>query len=198
MKDHDSIQIQDCIDRFRGGQIDAFTELIHTVRSPVFSFILRLTGHRQTAEDVFQDTVVRVWKTLHTYKPSRSFMTWILTIAYHVAIDERRRRRPGQLMYSSRLPEPVAQEDSERALEQREQEQTLLRAVGQLPEHQRTVFLLRMHTDMTFKEIAAEMEQPLNTVLSHMNYAVRTLQNRFNPNRKSRNKAHKPCKRNNV
>ncbi len=198
MNTHDSKQIQECIDRIQDGQIDAFADLIHAVRSPLFSFILRLTGHRQTAEDVFQDTVVRVWKKMHTYNPSRPFMTWILTIAHHVAMDERRRRRPGQLVYTSRLPEPAAREDSERALERREQEQTLLQAVEGLPEHQRTVFLLRMHTDMTFKEIAVEMEQPLNTVLSHMNYAVRTLQNRLNPGWQSRNKAHKPCKRKNV
>jgi len=167
------------IRRFQGGDPQAFEKLVRKHQRPLFTFLCRLVGNRESAEDLFQDTFVRVLEALPAYVDDGRFVRWLFRIANHLAIDHVRRQ---QRRHREVLNEEVylsgaagkaqsVESDVERLELTRLVERLLLR----LPEKQRQVFLLRLQAQLSFKEIADLLDEPLNTVLSHMHYAVTKL-----------------------
>jgi len=76
--------------RVQQGDRDAFRTLYAEWRAPLFHFLLRRTGSRELAEECYQDTWARVWKSAHTYDPRRAFKSWLFTIAANVGHDAKR------------------------------------------------------------------------------------------------------------
>ncbi|MBN1542402.1 sigma-70 family RNA polymerase sigma factor [candidate division KSB1 bacterium] len=169
----------DWIVKCRNGDADAFARLVQPYRRPLFAFLLRLCGDRALAEDALQETLIKIWTRIGTFKLGNRFSSWVMQIAYRTAVDQKRRRKDGRLFYSDVLPEWQSPDDPTRRLELDERRRYMHRALEELPENQRQVFLLRLDGELTFKEIAALLGQPLNTVLSRMNQAVKKLQKRM-------------------
>ena len=126
-----------------------------------------------TAEDHFQETLIRVWNGFKTYNEQNKFSSWLFSIAHNVAIDM---LRSSSLKVVSQPLETAIRDsngdDPHNAFIKKETTDLVMSAVNELSEKQKEVFLLRQHSGMTFKEIARETNQPLNTVLGHMHYAV--------------------------
>ncbi len=150
--------------------------LIELYRIRLFRYLLSLTCHRETAEEVFQDTWVRVLERGHQYNHKWKFEAWLFTIARNLVIDLQRRRQPrlidllggdgheekaleieasGQ---ASALDEVARQEEGER----------VSAAMAGLPANYREVLTLRFHEDMTLEEIAEVVQAPLPTVKSRL------------------------------
>lgn len=167
------------IQQFQNGEVKAFEVLVRKYQRPLFTFLLRLVGNRQSAEDLFQDTFLRVLDALPKYKESGRFTGWLFSIANNLAIDLLRRRRVQRGYFLDSEQELAMSIDDENTadavVEKAEMLQKVEAALQQLPEKQRQIFLLRQHSDMSFKEIAELLGEPLNTVLSHMHYAVMKL-----------------------
>ena len=126
-----------------------------------------------TAEDLFQETLIRVWKGLKTYNDQNKFPSWLFSIAHNVAIDLL--RSPVSKITDHSLESAIAITNGENPLNTlvaKETGELVMMAVNELSEKQKQVFLLRQHSGMTFKEIAVATNQSLNTVLGHMHYAV--------------------------
>ena len=164
--------VQNC----RDGDTTAFSKLINIYRKRLFTYLLRLTRDRMTAEDLFQETLIRVWKGIKNYSDQQKFSSWLFTIAHHVAIDEIRTKKVrgifAQLNEDYEMSSKVTPHSE---LVAAETKLALEKVVEALPENQKRVFLLRQHSGMPFKDIALVMNQPLNTVLSQMHYAVKKL-----------------------
>jgi RNA polymerase sigma-70 factor (ECF subfamily) len=168
--------------RFQGGDVRAFEELVRRHRTPVFSFLLRLTGDRGRAEDLCQETFLRVVRASAEWEPRALFRTWLYAVARNQATDEARRQ-------AFRRAEPLdtpgrAAEASEDPLPDRAAEGALLRpkleaALAALPAEQREVFLLREHAGLRFHEIAEVTGAAENTVKSRMRYALEALRGRL-------------------
>jgi RNA polymerase sigma-70 factor, ECF subfamily len=160
------------IERFRRGEAEAFTDLVRPWHHRLAAYLARMCGDPGHAEDLAQETLVRVWRGLRGYDDRQRFGAWLFTIAHHVTVDHVRRR--------AREPDAVAVSDADlpcrtdpaNALIARELGQRLADAVAQLPEKQRRVFLLRQHGTLKFREIAELTGEPLSTVLGHMSYAT--------------------------
>jgi len=164
--------VQKCID----GDTVAFSKLINNYRTRLFTYLLRLTRDRMTAEDLFQETLIRVWKGIKIYKEHQKFSSWLFTIAHNVAIDELRTKKLREMTFPiDEGIETTAGITPHTELVALETRLSLERVVDALPENQKRVFLLRQHSNMPFKEIASVLNQPLNTVLGHMHYAVKKL-----------------------
>ena len=163
------------IERFRRGDADAFADLVGPWHGRLAGYLARMCGNGANADDLLQETRIRIWRGLRTYDDRKRFGSWLFTIAHHVTIDHLRRcaRAPAEL---SELPEIGSSTDPSSDLMARELEQVLADAVDKLPEKQRRVFLLRQHGTLKFREIAELTGEPLSTVLGHMSYATAKLQ----------------------
>jgi RNA polymerase sigma-70 factor (ECF subfamily) len=177
--------------RYQGGDRSAFASLVKRHKVPVFNFILRQVRIGAVAEDLTQDVFVRVVQSAADFRHSARFSTWIYTIARNICIDQLRkqalRRHP-----SLDQPSPSEGEDGptlgERLADQHpsasvdraaiggEVGTNIQRAVEDLPEDQREVFLLREVGNVPFKDIAVMIGVPENTVKSRMRYALERLQ----------------------
>jgi RNA polymerase sigma-70 factor (ECF subfamily) len=157
--------------------------LIEQYHYRLFRYLLMLTGSREEAEDLFQETWIRVLEKGHQYKPRWKFETWLFTIARHLAIDFRRRRQPQSLdallqpMGTSR-PLELEDTDSSSAFQQAfqgEEAASVATALRHLPPSYREVLTLRFHEDLGLEEIAWVVDAPLSTVKSRLYRGLATL-----------------------
>ena len=153
--------------RVAGDDIAAFDTLLLRHQATVYRFSLRLTGDTTLAEDLTQETFLRVWRARRGYRPTAAFQTWLLTIARHLALDEAKRRRvPTERLIEGRASDDVAQAVTARALEH-----ALEDAIACLPTDLREVVLLRDMSGLQYDEIAQVIGCPVGTVKSRLNAA---------------------------
>ena len=183
MNDRDTTELTDAqlLNRFRNGDNSAFDRIVDRYRKPLFTYLIRFVGVHQVAEDIFQDTFLKVLRGLYNYREQSRFSNWLFGIAHHLAIDFLRREKRHQKIFSTN--EVDKGNDSyletnqlpDRKIEQKELKRILNDAINKLSDEQKEVFLLREHSDLTFKEIAELLNRPLNTVLAQMRYAMLNL-----------------------
>ncbi len=178
---------EDLMVRYQRGEVRGFEILLGRHRKAVFNFILRYVGDKETAEDLLQETFMRVIKGADAYKRQAKFTTWLYTIARNLCVDQTRRRKHRK---HASLDAPMAADDdsgtlldvipsnemaSDRKSVNKQLYQRLQGAIGALSEDQREVFLMREFLDMPFKQIADVVGVPENTVKSRMRYALEKL-----------------------
>jgi RNA polymerase sigma-70 factor (ECF subfamily) len=177
---------------FKSGDARAFRVLVQRHRGPVFNFILRYTGHKARAEDLLQETWLKVVRSSAEYEPKARFTTWVYTIARNLCVDSARKetyRQADSLDAPARgdeegksMGESIGDDASqgpERAAHNARLRPKLTRALASLPEEQREVFLLREYHGISFKEIAEVTGVNENTVKSRMRYALEGLRKRL-------------------
>ncbi len=177
---------------FKSGDARAFRVLVQRHRGPVFNFILRYTGHRARAEDVLQETWLKVVRSSGEYEPKARFTTWVYTIARNLCVDSARKetyRQTDSLDAPSRAGEdapPVGDTvgdegalSPDRGAQNAQLRPMLQKAITALPEEQREVFLLREYHGVSFKEIADVTGVNENTVKSRMRYALEGLRKKL-------------------
>lgn len=163
------------LSRARDGDERAFAELVTPYRVPLFTLLLRELRDRTDAEDVMQEVLFLTWRGLPRYEDRGRFGAWLFTIAFRALATHRRASGRTWTGASETQPEPASLTTPDSELEAAELSEQLLSTIGDLPEKQRRVFLLRQSAGLTFAEIAELMHEPLNTVLSHMNYAMQKI-----------------------
>jgi RNA polymerase sigma-70 factor (ECF subfamily) len=168
--------------RFQGGDARAFEVLVRRHRTPLFSFLLRLTGDRARAEDLCQETLLKVVRAAEGWAPRARFQTWLYAIARNQAVDEARRQafRRAEPLDAPGRPEAASEDPApDRAADGALLRPRLEAALAALPEEQREVFLLREYAGLRFHEIAEVTGTPENTVKSRMRYALEALRARL-------------------
>ncbi|MBZ5542658.1 MAG: RNA polymerase sigma factor [Acidobacteriia bacterium] len=155
--------------------------LIERYHYRLFRYLICLTGRRETAEDPFQETWVRVLERGRQYDGESKFEAWLFAIARHLVIDLQRRRQPrflDLLDAESDGQPPVIVQDQPSALEfivQRETSDRVGAAMGGLPASYREVLVLRFQEEMALEEIAAVVSAPLSTVKSRLYRGLETM-----------------------
>ena len=163
----------------QAGRPEAFERLVRDYGDRIYRFVKRLAGERP-AEDLTQEVLIRVHRSIGTYRPEGRFESWLFTIANNLCIDHARRRRPEAPLSdldADLAPERFAAPSRGplEAMEEEERRKALLHAVDRLPFEQRQVFLLREEAGLSFREIAEMTGCPLNTALGRMHYAMEAL-----------------------
>lgn len=164
------------------GEVSAMDCLVGRYRQALFSWFLGMTGSRADAEDLFQDLWVRVIRNAGRFE-NVSFRAWMWQIARNLLIDFRRKKKPDVSLDAVEdeddhplLDQLVSTEKGPaEGLEQADLARRAMRAVGQLPEVQREIFLMRVQGDLSFNEIAETLKIPLNTALGRMHDATTKL-----------------------
>jgi len=166
---------------YRGGQVAALEELVQRHRGPLYGFILKMTEGRDDADDIFQEVWFKAIRKIRLYRHG-NFRGWLVRIAHNVIIDRARRRKPEFSLDAEReegrpLEEkvPAGDPDPGERAEAAELGARISSAVDLLPVEQREVFLMRVHAQLSFKEIAAIQKVSINTALARMQYALARL-----------------------
>lgn len=178
--------------RYQQGDRASFTLLVRRHQGALFNFALRQVRIPQVAEDIVQESFVRVVQKAADFKHEARFTTWVYTITRNLCIDHLRKRalrkhpslddtqsrRQGEEGEGPTLGERVADPRAsvEREATGTELKERILRAVDTLPDEQREVFLMREMSNLPFQEIAEITGVPENTVKSRMRYALERLQ----------------------
>ncbi len=163
----------DLIRRCLAGDQRACRDLVQRYQRPVFSVLMRVVRSPQDAEDLTQETFVRMFRALDRYDIERPFTAWLFTIATRLGIDHLRRRRVKTV--SLTVSEPGSTEERTLDVEDTrlrpdevavhaEEETWASELIQSLPEHYRIVVLLRHQQDLSYEEIAEALGVPLGTV----------------------------------
>lgn len=165
---------------------DLVSRLIEEYGGRLSRYLLLLTGNRSVAEDIFQETWVRVLERGYQYKGTFGFQAWLLSIARHLVIDQSRQKRTLSLedLGSDEQPFDAVAESAVSPLERlcREERQRRIDSqVRHLPPTHRKVLLHRVDDEMLLAEIAETMAVPLSTVKGRLYRAMATLQARLHP-----------------
>ncbi len=166
------------------GREAAFRELVRRYERPVFSLIYRMVRDRETAEDLAQDTFVKVLNHIDRYRPEFKFSSWVFKIANNVAIDHLRRRQLDTVSIEGSPHAATAAEAEASALdvrsrgespleeiESRELGTAIERAIARLRPEYRACILLRHVEGRSYEEIAATLDLPLGTVKTYIHRA---------------------------
>lgn len=179
------------ISSFRGGDEQAFTQLVRRYEKRLYNYLLRFLGQASWAEDVFQETFLQVHISAGSFDTRRRFQAWLYTIATNKARDYLRshaRRHTVQLTSiddqtgSNQLWDQLLAENTTAAdiLDLKEQKEIVRRAVAQLPDHLRQILILGYFERLSYKEMAEVLDIPLGTVKSRLHAAVAHFSQRYN------------------
>jgi RNA polymerase sigma-70 factor, ECF subfamily len=167
--------------RLRNGDPQAIATLMARYQHRLFRYLLRMVSETGTAEDLFQQTWLRIIERTRSYDAQRSFEGWLFAVAHNLAIDYLRRRKPESL--DEALPSGETQSDkihsiNPGALEQlltRERSGIVLEAVSELHVSFREVITLRFEEEMKLEEIANVLSLPVGTVKTRLHRGLRAL-----------------------
>jgi len=167
------------------GDQEAFAEIVYSFTDAVYNLCYRMLSNREEAEDAAQETFIRAHRALSSYDPSRSFKTWLLSIASNHCIDRIRKRR---VQYLS-LDDPIASEATlslssdeptpEEATLDRERERLIGRLMNELPGEYRAAVVLRYWYDYSYQEIAEALSTTESAIKSRLFRARQMLADRL-------------------
>ena len=164
------------------GSDEAFTNLVETYQKPIYNLCYRMVGEPEEAEDAAQETFLRAYQNLHRYDPSRSFGTWILSIAAHYCIDRLRKRK--FLMFSMdaenedgssfELPDPDSPNPEAEFMTKEERDRLHL-MLKDLDATDRAAVIMRYWYDFSEVEIAKSLKLTVSAVKSRLHRSRRAL-----------------------
>jgi RNA polymerase sigma-70 factor (ECF subfamily) len=166
------------------GREDAFRELVRRYERPVFSLIFRMVRDTATAEDLAQDSFIKVLNNIDKYRPEFKLSSWLFKIANNVTIDHLRRRQLDTIsmdgsphastaadVESTRFDVASSDENALDELESKEVGSAIERAIATLRPEYRSCILLRHVEGRSYEEIAATLDLPLGTVKTYIHRA---------------------------
>lgn len=174
------------LQRARKRDPQALSALVNAYASRIFGLLYRLTGSRDAAEDLLQETFLRVVRTIGEYEEAGKFEAWLFRIAANLARDRARRGRrrgvmaaleggsPGDEPSEIGLPDQSLDEPS-LSLIRRESGERLNAGLEELSDTDREIILLRHFSELSFKEIADLLKIPLGTALARAHRALAKL-----------------------
>ncbi len=181
-------QEEELLRRCARGDAAAYRELVERLEKPLINFICRFVGERHAAEDLFQETFVRVIRGLGEFRPDASLTTWIHTIARNLALDylkARRRHREvpldhpaaeerGRVLHFKDVLRSAGPAPAGRA-EETEAERRVVEALGDLTPAKREALALRVYAGLPYAEIARIVRAPVGTIKFRVHEAMQDL-----------------------
>ncbi len=167
------------VNAYINGNENALSELITRHKQRIYSFIYSKVFDRDVSEDIFQDTFIKVIRTLKKggYNEEGKFLPWVMRIAHNLVIDHFRK--------NNRMPKFESHDDfnifsvlsdgdlnMEKQMIKFQVEDDLRRLIQELPEDQKEVLVMRIYREMSFKEISEQTGVSINTALGRMRYAL--------------------------
>jgi RNA polymerase sigma-70 factor (ECF subfamily) len=155
------------------GNSEAFSKLVETCQSPVYNLCYRMLNDPYEAEDAAQETFLRAFNNLRHYDESRSFSTWLLSIAAHYCIDQIRKRRMNLLSLDDAvyLDPPDTAPGPEKALSTGEEQKRVRLLLEKLSPQDRAAVIMLYWYDLSYEEIAEALSMSVSAVKSRLHRA---------------------------
>lgn len=184
-----SISDKELVQRYIRGDEVALERLLAMHKDKVFGYIMKLVKDLALAEDIFQDTFIKVIKTLKSgnYNEEGKFLPWVMRIAHNLVIDHFRKNKRMQMVHSTEeynVFDRIKGEDPsiEDELFDDQVKNDLKNLIEYLPEEQKSVLKMRLYFQWSFKEISEETNVSINTALGRMRYALINLRKMIKEN----------------
>lgn len=166
--------IEDCIISLAEG-IDAMDLLYETIKSDIYAFALSKVYSKFDADDILQDTFIRIYENAKLYTPQGKPMAWIFTIETNV-INRYYQLKTRYEYVDDEVVLDVISDNDETVEEKVIKNEYLNKLLSELNEFEREVIFLHLVSDLKFKDIAKQLNKPLSTILSKYNRAIKKLQ----------------------
>lgn len=168
--------------RIRKGDSAAFDLLFDRYAPPLLGYLTGMVGERCRAEDLLQETMIRVFRKIDCYREQGVFRAWIFRIATNLALTDLRRSRLEPVAVDGAILEnrPDERPDPQTKLEMIETSNRVEEGIQRLPEDHRAVILMRVRHEMSIREIARTLSLKEGTVKSRIHYAVGKLRQYMN------------------
>jgi RNA polymerase sigma factor (sigma-70 family) len=175
---------KELIKLFVSGNAQAFEKLIRRHKDKVYTYILFNVKNQELAEDIFQDTFIKVINSLKkgSYNEQGVFVSWVIRIAHNLIIDYFRKENRMPTYSNDSLSEinlfnskSLSEETIEDKIIREQIANDVRNLIDELPDEQREVILLRHFGNLSFKEIAEQTDVSINTALGRMRYALMNL-----------------------
>jgi RNA polymerase sigma factor (sigma-70 family) len=171
---------QELIQQYLSGNNIAIENLINRHRTKVFTYIVLVVKNQQLAEDIFQDTFIKVIRSLvdGKYKDNGRFVSWVIRIAHNLIIDHFRKEKQINTLSNDDYEADIfnskkfSDQNIEDLMIKDQITNDVRQLVDELPEEQKQVILLRHYGGLSFKEIAEQTDVSINTALGRMRYAL--------------------------
>jgi RNA polymerase sigma-70 factor (ECF subfamily) len=175
-----TISDYELIIRFVKGEQSCFEQLIHRHKNKVFAYISLYIRDQALAEDIFQDTFLKVIQSVKAgkYSDNGKFISWVMRIAHNLIIDHFRRIKQMNTISNDNYESDIfnskrfAEDNIEDNIIKRQIQKDIRNMISHLPDDQREVVILRHYADLSFKEIADITGVSINTALGRMRYAL--------------------------
>nr|WP_275984042.1 RNA polymerase sigma factor SigW [Paenibacillus hamazuiensis] len=161
----------------RNGDRGAFAQLVDLYQDKIYHLAYRMMGNAQEAEDVVQETFLRVYSNLERYDETQKFSTWIYRIATNLCIDRLRKRRTTYSL-DAEMPEgegsdwyslmPSNEDTPEKQVIVSETQQQIRESIDTLPEKYKSIVILRYLQDMSLQEISEVLTMPITTIKTRL------------------------------
>jgi RNA polymerase sigma factor (sigma-70 family) len=174
-----SISDSTLVKDYMNGKEASLSILITRHQQRLFSFIYSKIQNKDLTEDIFQDTFIKVIRTLKkgNYNEEGKFLPWVMRIAHNLVIDYFRKnnrmpsfKNTGEFDIFSVLHDGTL--NAEKQIIQEQIYEDVRELINELPEEQKEVLIMRMYKDMSFKEISENTGVSINTALGRMRYAL--------------------------
>jgi RNA polymerase sigma factor (sigma-70 family) len=168
------------VQRFIEGDLNALETLIYRHKSRIYSYIILIVKNHELAEDIFQETFIKVIRSLKRgkYIENGKFISWVLRISHNLIIDHFRKEKLQGAVSNDSMEMDIfnSQKFSEETIEDQMVNDQILSEVKELirelPEDQQQVIYMRHYMGLSFKEIAEQTDVSINTALGRMRYAL--------------------------
>jgi len=159
------------------GDMKAFERLVSLYEKPIFGYILRFVNHRENAEDLVQETFIKLFRSLKTFDPEYKFKTWLYTVATNTVYDWLRKAKNNKELFIVDDPdsnfETIDNSWSYKSIEDKELVDNALKNIK--PVYQ-SVVVLFYRNELTYEEIAQVLKVPINTIKTYMYRAKQALE----------------------
>lgn len=183
---NDGISDETLFGQVQQGDVQAFDAIVDRYKTRLFNCVYRMVHNNELAEDLVQETFLRVYRNRTNYQATSNFSTWIYTIALNLARSELRKRKRRQFFSINTSPledsttegfdVPDPKDGPEEDIQNHELGDSIQRAINQLPVKYRTVILLRDIEELSYEQIGEILECPTGTIKSRVNRARLRLQ----------------------
>ncbi len=173
------------VERYRKGEKTALDQLIRRYLSSIHAFSRQYSGDPDRVADITQEVFVKVWRNIGKFDTTRSFKPWIFAIAKNTALDWLRRKEAVPFSFFENeegelhFPTPHNHPSLEDSLDAKDAIFKARHVISELPKRHSKVVVMHHDEELTFKEIAAILKEPLNTVKSRYRRGIRFLKEKL-------------------
>lgn len=163
------------------GDVKAFEQLVFRYEKPIFVYIQRFLSQKENAEDVTQETFIKIFRSLKTFDPEYKFRTWLYTVATNTVYDWLRKAKKNKELFIIDDPDVNFETIDEKASYNKLEDKEIIdNSLKKLKPVYQTVIILFFRDELTYEEIAQVLKVPINTVKTYLYRAKKALSEELN------------------